>query len=478
MKLKKIKVDNKKFNYNKKIIAIQGLGFVGSVMALICANADKKNLVFGIDLPIKQSKAKIKDLNNCKFPFKSEDNNISLFHKKSIQQKNFYCTTSLEPYKYADIIIININLDVKKNNNKINKLISYDVNLKDFKKGIKTIGENCKVDALIILESTVPPGTTEKIVKPIIFENLLKRNLTTNKIKIAHSYERVMPGKNYISSIKNFYRVFSGIDKKSAIAAKTFLKTIINTKKYPLTELNKTTESEIAKVLENSFRATNIAFIVEWTRLAEKMGSNIYDIVKTIRKRPTHKNIMYPGIGVGGYCLTKDSLLAEWSLNNIFKINQKLDFSFNAIKTNDLMPYFSSKFFKSVIKKFQNKKKNVLLLGCAYAPGIGDTRNSPVEIFYNQITNKFLKIFISDPYVNFWEEKKIRTIPISDKLLKKIDFVVISTGHNEYKNNKRLIKKFIKFNIKVIDLIGIFSEDEINQLKKDNLIKVLGRGDL
>lgn len=479
MKLKKeIRVDGRKFNHNKKIIAIQGLGFVGSVMALICANADKDNLVFGIDLPIKQSKSKIKDLNNCKFPFKSEDKNISIFHKKSIIQNNFYCTTSLEPYKYADIIIININLDVKKKSNKINKLISYDVDLKNFKKAIKTIGENCKSNALIILESTVPPGTTEKIVKPIIMENLLKRNLTTNKIKIAHSYERVMPGKDYINSIKNFYRVFSGIDKKSAIAVKTFLKTIINTKKYPLTELNKTTESEIAKVLENSFRATNIAFMVEWTRLAEKMGSNIYNIVNTIRKRPTHKNIMYPGIGVGGYCLTKDSLLAEWSLNNIFKINQKLDFSFNAIKTNDLMPYFSSKFFKSVIKKFKNKKKNILLLGCAYAPGIGDTRNSPVEIFYNQIKNKYFKINVSDPYVDFWDEKKIKTKQLSNKLLKETDFLVISTGHNEYKNNNKLIKQIIKFKVKVIDLIGIFRENQVNQLKKFNLIKVLGRGDL
>ena len=118
------------------------------------------------------------------------------------------------------------------------------------------------------------------------------------------------------------------------------------------------------------------------------------------------------------------------------------------------------------------------MLGCAYAPGIGDTRNSPVEIFYNQIKNKYFKINVSDPYVDFWDEKKIKTKQLSNKLLKETDFLVISTGHNEYKNNNKLIKQIIKFKVKVIDLIGIFRENQVNQLKKFNLIKVLGRGDL
>ena len=292
MKLvKKIKIDKKNFNLkNKKIIVIQGLGFVGSVMSLVCA-ISTKNFVFGIDLPKYQTKKKINLLNKGKFPFKCEDLKIQKIHKKVVKQKNYFNTSSVIPYSIANIIVIDINLDVEKTNNKLNQFIDFNINLKNFKKAIVQIGRYCREDVLIILESTVPPGTTEKIVKPIIYSELKRRGLTTSKIKISHSYERVMPGKNYINSIRNYYRVYSGVDKKSALSTKKFLSTIINVKKYPLTELNTPTESEIAKILENSYRATNIAFMVEWTKFSEITRANIYNIVKAIRRRETHKNI-------------------------------------------------------------------------------------------------------------------------------------------------------------------------------------------
>ena len=116
-----------------------------------------------------------------------------------------------------------------------------------------------------------------------------------------------MPGPNYIDSIKNFYSVYSGIDKISAIETRKLFKTIISTKKYPLTRLVNTNATEMAKVLENSYRAMNIAFIVEWSRFAEESNVNLYEVVDAIRMRPTHSNIMYPGIGVGGYCCNKRS---------------------------------------------------------------------------------------------------------------------------------------------------------------------------
>ena len=148
----------------------------------------------------------------------------------------------------------------------------------------------------------MPPGTCEKIIKPIIKDEFNRRNLDYEKIYIAHSYERVMPGPNYIDSIQNFYRVYSGVNEKVLIMLK-IPETIISTEKFPLMSTNAT---EMAKVLENSFRAMNIAFIVEWSRFAEEAKVNLYEVINAIRMRPTHKNIMLPGIGVGGYCLTKD----------------------------------------------------------------------------------------------------------------------------------------------------------------------------
>ena len=132
---------------------------------------------------------------------------------------------------------------------------------------------------MILIETTVHPGTTEKIVKRIIKTGLKKRGLSDDNFKLGHSSERVMPGENYIDSIQNFYRVYSGINKKSADETESFLKTIISTEKYPLTRLSSTNASEVEKVLENSYRAVNIAFIEEWSRFAEESGVNLCEII-------------------------------------------------------------------------------------------------------------------------------------------------------------------------------------------------------
>ena len=157
-------------------------------------------------------------------------------------------------------------------------LNSFDVDLSNFKKAIEAIGNNCKENVLILVETTVPPGTCQKIVKPIVEKCLKKRNLSFNNFKLGHSYERVMPGPNYIDSIQNFYRVYSGINEKSANAAEVFLKTIVSTSKYPLTKLGNTNSTELAKVLENSYRAMNIAFITEWSRFSEESNVNLYEV--------------------------------------------------------------------------------------------------------------------------------------------------------------------------------------------------------
>ena len=103
---------------------------------------------------------------------------------------------------------------------------------------------------------------------------------------------------DHIDSIQNFYRVYSGVNKYSADAVESFLKSIISTKKFPLTRLGNTNATEMAKVLENSYRAMNIAFITEWSRFAEDSSVNLYEVVEAIKMRPTHSNMMYPGIGL------------------------------------------------------------------------------------------------------------------------------------------------------------------------------------
>ena len=466
-------------NKNKKILVVQGLGFVGSVMSIVCANSKYEDYaVIGVDLPNENNFWKIASLNDGVFPLAAEDKKIATFFEKTKKNKNFYATYDPYAFSLADIIIVDINLDVQKKLNDDFSLENFDVNMSSFKSAIKTIGENCKKNSLILVETTVPPGTCEKVVKPIVIEELKKRSLDTNLIKIAHSYERVMPGPNYIDSILNFPRVFSGVDKKSARAAEVFLKTIINTKDYPLTELKNTNSTEMAKVLENSYRAMNIAFIVEWTRFAEETGVNLYEVINSIKMRPTHSNMMLPGIGVGGYCLTKDPLLASWSRNKIF-LSSKLNQSENAVIVNDQMPRYAFEFFK---KNYQKSLANriVLFLGVSYRGDVGDTRYTPVESMYNLFKKEGAEILLHDPLVPFWDEKDLKIETSLKKSLKQeFDIIVLCTNHSIYKSDI-LVKELNKMDKKIYiyDTLGALKKNQLDGFNRKIKTLILGRGDL
>ena len=316
-------------NKNKRTnIVVQGLGFVGSAMAVAIAsrrNEKGENLfnVTGIDLNNSSGNDKINKINSGTFPFETKDRQLINETKKCIEQGNLSATSDISIYSKADIIVVNINCDLIVENGE------RKIQLSNFIDGIKSIASKIKEHTLIIVESTIPPGTCEKIIYPIFLESFKKRKLNIKNFFLAHSYERVMPGKNYLDSIINYWRVFAGIDDASADNCAEFLSKVINVRKYPLTRLSNTNESETGKLLENSYRAVNIAFIEEWGRFAEDIGLDLYNIIDAIKMRPTHNNIMQPGFGVGGYCLTKDPIFAK--LQKKYSIYQTMNFIFHPL---------------------------------------------------------------------------------------------------------------------------------------------------
>jgi len=467
----------KKFE-KKEIIVIQGLGFVGSAMSLVCANAIKGDYgVIGVDLPNAQGEKIVSDLNNGIFPFKAEDPKIESFFQNSINKQNFFATTEKKAFQYADVIIVDINLDVIKKNDSSGALFNYDVDISPLKKAIKSIGDECKEDVLVLVETTVPPGTCKEVIKPILYNCLIERKLSTKNIKIGHSYERVMPGPEYIDSIQNYYRVYSGINNNSANAVEKFLKTIISTDKYPLTRLRNTNSTEMAKVLENSYRAMNIAFMVEWSRFAEEAGVDLYEVVNAIRLRPTHANLMYPGIGVGGYCLTKDALLASWARQNLIGKNKSLIQSEKAIGINDQMPRYAFEFLKKHYQNLSNSK--VLLLGVSYRGDVGDTRYSPVENLYNYLSAAGAHISCHDPYVKYWDEQSLEIEQdLTTHLSSTTNIIIISTGHTVYKSQQTMDALHNLDSAFIYDTIGLLSADQIKFLQQKHTIKILGRGDI
>ncbi len=467
-------------NHGKPVVVVQGLGFVGSAMSIVCANALTCDYaVLGVDLVTPDSYWKIRSINEGTLPLKSSDPKMLAYFDRAQEKGNLYATFDEHAYVRADVVIVDVNLDVQKKASGSQLLLEYDVDIEPFSRAIRAIGRNCKDNVLVLVETTVPPGTCENVVKPILIEELSARNLPTVNFKLGHSYERVMPGPQYIDSIQNFYRVYAGINETSADATETFLKTIIHTNEYPLTRLAKTNATEMAKVLENSYRAMNIAFMVEWSRFAEEAGVNLYEVVSAIKMRDTHSNMMLPGIGVGGYCLTKDPLLASWARQRIFNSSEELSQSVQGVRINDQMPQFAFDYLKQQVGSKQLSDAKILLLGVSYRGDVGDTRFSPVEPFCKLLIDAGCDVRLHDYFVDSWGELGMTVETELDAALAgDFDILVISTGHSAYRKNKQLLTAISKRpNCLVFDVIGLLSNNELEEMRRSNPVLVLGRGD-
>ncbi len=465
---------------DRKVVVVQGLGFVGAVMAMVVANAPQEDYaVLGVDLPTKDGKRKVRLLNEGTFPIESADPSVSELHERALEQGNFLATCDERAYEFADVVVVDVNLDVQKETTPDRKLDGYDVDLAPFEAGCRTVAERCKQNVLVIVETTVPPGMCRNVVKPIFDKEFEKRGLPKD-YRLGHSFERVMPGPDYVDSIRNFYRVYSGIDEESADATHDFLESFIYTDEYPLTRLGSTTASEMTKVLENSYRAMNIAFIQEWTEFAEEVGVNLYEIVEAIRKRPTHQNLMLPGLGVGGYCLTKDPLLASWARLSHGNGESRLSQSEQAVEVNDRMPEHTyEKVEKALGGEVAGKK--IALLGVSYRKDVGDTRFTPAEYLYDLFKENGATLRLQDPFVNYWEERDREVHQeLADVITEKIDAVVISTAHTAYQESAELQRLLhaLPHRILVHDSWGVLGDGEIGALESKHRVQVTGRGDL
>lgn len=466
------------FQKDRKTVVVQGLGFVGSAMAAALAGARNKDggLIFnvvGVDLPDEKNLWKIMRVNIGKAPVLSADKNIEAAYDKACKNKNLIATFSNYAFSKADVVVVDINLDVRKK--ELGKPYDYEFSYDSLRNAVKTIADNINENTLIILESTVPPATTQKIVYPVFEDTFKNRGLDIRKLYLSYSYERVMPGPSYLNSIVNFYRVYSGINRESRLKAREFFESFINTHNYPLSEVHSTTAAEMAKVLENSFRAMNIAFIQEWTEYAEKAEVNLFEVIEAIRIRPTHKNIMLPGFGVGGYCLTKDPLLADWSYQNMYHSKRNLEMSVGAIAVNDLMPDYTFRLLKDEVSSL--KGKHVTIMGVSYIGDVADTRHSPTGLFYNRCVKEGAVVNLHDPIVTFWPEQNIK-IETDISVLKRWrhDIAVFVTRHSQYLNmNADNILKILKGVKVIIDANNIMSDNTAKRLSEEG-IKMIGVG--
>ncbi len=413
----------------RQTVCIQGLGFVGAAMAAAVARA--RNVqgeplfdVVGVDLPNAQGRERIDAINAGRFPFTTIDEGMMAAVQAAREAGNLRATSDTAAFGQAEVVIVDVNLDLE------TAPAGPSLGLETMRRAVRDLGAMIRPGALVIVETTTPPGTTAKVVAPELEAAMVRRGLPADSFLLAHSYERVMPGADYLDSIVNYWRVYAGHTAAAADAAEAFLSAVINVRDFPMTRLASTTASETAKVFENSYRAVNIAFIEEWARFAETVGIDLFSVVEAIRKRPTHSNLRQPGFGVGGYCLTKDPMFAHLAAREIWQ-HDELDFPFcrQAVALNHAMPLVSLNKLEAQLGGLSGRR--LLLLGLSYRQDVGDTRYSPSETFYTEALVRGASVTCFDPLVPHWPGF-IEELPAVLPSPAGFDAVVLAVPHSSF----------------------------------------------
>jgi nucleotide sugar dehydrogenase len=492
----------------REIVLVMGLGFVGVVMAAVIADAtDEKGeptkFVIGMQRPSTRSFWKIPLLNRGISPVSSEDPEVPLLINRCVNEKRtLMATFTYDALKLADVVVVDVQCDYLKE--ALGNLKEGRADMDALEESLEIIGQHIRPEALVLIETTVAPGTTEQVAYPIMKKMFRRRGIESDPL-LAHSFERVMPGRNYVSSIRDFWRVCSGVNDEATRRVAKFLKEVINTEKFPLTVLDRPIESETAKIVENSFRATILAFLDEWSLFAERNGVDLIKVINAIKVRPTHSNIIFPGPGIGGYCLPKDGGLGLWAYrhihgfeDDIFKITPL------AININDTRGLRVAQLTRDALRNMGRPiaSAEILVLGASYREDVGDTRYSGSELIVRRLAEMGAELRVHDPYVlHWWEFEKQDEYPASSHSLKRFfrgqeklkdlrveqdlkkalhgaDTVIFAVRHKHYLSlDPDEIVEYANGTIAVIDCFGILDDEKIRRYFELGCeVKGLGRG--
>ena len=376
----------------KDSVSVVGLGYVGLPLAIAAAKSGYK--VTGIDLDelkvsqINKGISQIEDIDNVELS--------DLVKTGKIKAESNYA--SIED---AEIVAICVPTPLLEN-----KLpdLSY------LESAAKSIKGKLSEKSLLILESTVAPGTTRGFLAPLLEFDF---NKPEKNFKLAFSPERIDP-MNLNWTIKNTPKIVAGLTNESKNLAVQFYSRFID----EVIECESIEVAETAKLLENSFRFINISFINELSIYCQKLGININDVVKTAATKPYGFMPFYPSIGVGGHCIPVDPIYLS---NAGKKIGASTRFIDLADQINQEMPGYFVGRAEEKLGGLNNKK--VLVVGVAYKSNVADIRESPVKSLITGLKEKGAQVFWHDDLVKEWNGEK------SVNLSSNFDLAIIATPH-------------------------------------------------
>ena len=393
-------------------VTVIGLGYVG--LPLACLLSRKGLITYGVDV----SKEKVKLINKKISPI--DDKKL----EKELKASKIKALSDFTPIKSSDVVVICVPTPVNE---------KYVPNLEPLKNAVRSVSKYLKKGQIIIVESTIHPGTTEEIVQPILEEKGLKAG---NDFYLAHCPERIDPG-NKQWDVSNLPRVVGAISKVGVKKAADFYRKVIDA---DIMELSTVKAAEATKITENTFRDINIAFVNELAKSFDRMGVDVTEVIRGAATKPFAFMPHYPGCGVGGHCIPVDPYyLIERAKENGFEHG----FLSLARKINKSMPKFTVGMFTRELNEIEKSVKSakVCVLGLSYKKNVDDIRESPSFEIMKILKDRGADVKAYDPYV----KSDYKTMKDA---LKNSDYLILATDHDEFVNiNLDLLKKH---NIKIV----------------------------
>jgi len=401
-------------NQGEAKVGIVGLGYVGLPLALRSLEKGFETIGFDLD------KDKIKKIQQGESPFLEEfiEERKSLLKKLSV-------STDPKILKDVDIVIVCVPTPIDK---------SHYPDLSPLKGAVELIIQNLGKDQLIIIESTINPGVCEEVIEPIFSES----NLTEGSdYFLAHCPERIDPG-NKKWNVANIPRVVGSMSKEGLKRAKDFYESIIDGEIRPMKTIR---SAEAVKVVENSFRDVNIAFVNELAQSFDRMGIDVKDVIDGAATKPFAFMAHYPSRGVGGHCIPVDPYyLIEEAKRKGFDHQ----FLSTARKINNYMPIYTVKILQDALNEIEMPLKgtSVGVLGLSYKANIDDLRESPAFKIIDELKAKGASVKTFDPYIP--EKSDTKSL---EEVLEKSEALILVTNHKDFSDKEDLFKKF---NIKAV----------------------------
>ena len=388
----------------KKLLVV-GLGYVGLPLALLAK--EKGWNTFGYDI----DEEKVKNINNGISPF--DDSQIT----ENLKKYPIEASTNPEIASNVDVIIISVPTPVTDEK---------QPDLSPLKNALTSILPHLKDGQLISIESTINPGVMDEMIMPILDE---RKDI---KLDVVHCPERINPGDKKWT-VRNIPRVIGGYTKEGTQRGREFYESILDA---DIKIMNSVHEAEAVKILENTFRDINIAFVNEMAKSFDKLGVDIKNVIEGAATKPFAFMPHYPGSGVGGHCISVDPY---YMIERARQVGFNHEFLKLARQINNSMPAYTVDLLEDGLKELKIKNPQVALLGLSYKKNVDDVRESPAFAILCTLQEKNIDVKVFDPHVP--EKSSAKDL---QEALKETDAIILACDHDEFTN--ALTPEFLKEN--------------------------------